>query len=155
LGVSSLVWIALKITNSWVVQEWGNKSTCVGLVVTMLIRVRIPSLVSTMSTHWQKELNVAKGSAYNYFLFHAKASISHNGNKHIANYIMSLRVPMACKKWIPIWLTGCVHTHWGRLVMKGVIILATFKAFWKELRKIRLGILINYKPTACLKIRTW
>jgi hypothetical protein len=92
---------------------------CVGSVVTMLTRVQIPSLLSTISTHWEKELNVAKGSASNYFWPMQKPTSHTNGNKNIANYIMSLHVPMACKKWLPIWLMGCVHTHWRRLAIEG------------------------------------
>jgi hypothetical protein len=51
---------------------------------------------------WLKEVHV---------IVSMKTSISHNGNKNIANYIVSLHMPMECKKWIPIWLMGCVHTH--------------------------------------------
>jgi len=35
--------------------------------MTMLTRVQMPSLVSTMSTCWQEELNVVEGSTCNCF----------------------------------------------------------------------------------------
>jgi hypothetical protein len=47
-------------------QDWGSKFVRVGLVMITSTKVRMPFLVSTMSTHQQKELNVVEGSACNY-----------------------------------------------------------------------------------------
>jgi hypothetical protein len=38
-----LAWVALEATNPWVLQDWGNKSTCVELTMTKLAKVWIPS----------------------------------------------------------------------------------------------------------------
>ncbi len=48
-------------------QDWENKFVCVELAMTMSTEVRMPSLVSTMSIHQQKELNVIKIIKCNYF----------------------------------------------------------------------------------------
>jgi len=57
----------LEAINPWVVQDQGNTSICVGLVMTMLIKVQMPFLVSTMLTRQQEELNVFERSACSYF----------------------------------------------------------------------------------------
>jgi len=45
----SLGWATSEATNLWVMQDWGNKSTHVMLAMTMLPKVWMPYLVSTMS----------------------------------------------------------------------------------------------------------
>jgi hypothetical protein len=45
----------------------GSKSPHVGLAMTTLARVQMSSLVSTMSTCRQNELNMFEGNAYSYF----------------------------------------------------------------------------------------
>jgi len=49
------------------VQDQGNTATCVGLVMTTLIKVQMPSLVSTMLIRQREELNVFERSACSYF----------------------------------------------------------------------------------------
>jgi hypothetical protein len=53
--------------------------------MTMLNKVQISSLVKVMSIRQQKELDVIEE---NTFSSHMEASISHNGNKSVMNYIM-------------------------------------------------------------------
>jgi len=48
------------------VQDQGSKSACVVLAMITLAKVRMPFLVSNMSTHQREELNMVEGSACNY-----------------------------------------------------------------------------------------
>ncbi len=137
-------------------QEWGNKSACVGSLVTMLTtRVQIPSLLSTMSTHWQKELNVAKGSASNYFWPMQKPTSHTMVTKILQITSWVFMRPWCVRNGYPYgWWDVCTHIE-GGLQLKGVIVSATFKVLWKELRNMKLGILINYKPNTHPKAKTW
>jgi len=56
--------------------------------MTTLVKVIMPSLVSTMSIRQWKELNVVEGSACELFSSHVKVIILHNGSKGVTNYIM-------------------------------------------------------------------
>jgi hypothetical protein len=82
--------------------------------MTMSVRVRMPSLVSTMSTHWQKELNVVEKNTCNYSRPKWKLTSCTMAAK--MSWITSW-APMHSwaqyKKWIPIKSMGCGHTHWG------------------------------------------
>jgi len=46
----SLAWATSKVINLSVVQDWGNKSACIGSIMAMSAKVQIPSLVNTMSS---------------------------------------------------------------------------------------------------------
>jgi hypothetical protein len=48
------------MANLKVAQDWESKSIQVGLVITILARVWMPFLVSTMLNSRQKELNVVE-----------------------------------------------------------------------------------------------
>ncbi len=60
--------------------------------MTMPTKIRMPSLVNTMLTYRQKELNVIERNACNVFSSHVEAIISSNGNKGVVNYIMGSNV---------------------------------------------------------------
>jgi hypothetical protein len=49
------------------VQDWGSKSTCIGSVMIVSTRVRMPFLVNIMLICQQKELNMIERSACSYF----------------------------------------------------------------------------------------
>ncbi len=58
---------ALEIANPWVAQDQESKFADVGLAMTKSTRVQMPSMVSTMSTCQQEELNVFKGNTCHCF----------------------------------------------------------------------------------------
>jgi len=117
-----LAWVASKVENPWVAQEWRSKFDRIGSAMTMLAKVQMPSLVSTMSTCQWKELNVVEGNACNYFRPTWKSTFHPMPTKvsQIASWVLVSSLPWAqCKRWIPIKLMGCVHTHQGMHVIEG------------------------------------
>jgi hypothetical protein len=73
------------------------------------------SLVSTMLTRRQEELNVVEGSAYNCSCHAWKPAFHVMVAKvlQIASWVPVHSSPWAQhKRWIFIRLMGCVHTHW-------------------------------------------
>jgi hypothetical protein len=48
------------------VQNRGNRYTLIGSIMTMSIKVKIPSLVRTMSIHRHEGLNVVEGNTCSY-----------------------------------------------------------------------------------------
>jgi hypothetical protein len=85
-----LVWVVSEGANLWIVQDWGNKSTCVGLTMITLVTVRMPFLGNTMSICRRKVLNMVEGNACSCSCQH-----SHNGNKGVTNFIMGSCVLIA------------------------------------------------------------
>jgi hypothetical protein len=82
--------------------------------MTMSTRVQIPSLVNTMSACSRKKLNMVEGNACNYFCPTWKPTFCAMATKvlWIASWVLVRLLPWAqCKRWIPIKLMGCVHTH--------------------------------------------
>jgi len=117
-----LTWTTSKVTNSWVAQYQGSKSARVWLAMTTSTKMRIPSLVSTISTHWPKELNMFKESTCN--CSHPTWKLtSHRMETNVsqtASWVLMHSLLWAQhKKWIPIKSMGCVHTRWGILAIEG------------------------------------
>ncbi len=116
-----MIWAAKKMPNPWIAQDERNKSTRVGLVMTMSARVWISSLMSTVSIRWWKELNVIEKNACS--CFHPMWKLT---SCAIATKVsqIALEVPMHSllwvqhKRWIPTGSMGCVHTHRKILVIK-------------------------------------
>ncbi len=104
-------------------QDWGNRSTHVGsTMTTWSIKVQIPFLVNTMSTHQQKELRVVKGSACSYFLPTWKLTCRIMAAKvsWTSSWVPMHSFPwMQHKKWIHVKLMGCVHTHQRGFAIEG------------------------------------
>jgi hypothetical protein len=75
----------------------------------------MPSLVNTMLTCQQKELNVVEKNTCDCFCPMWKPPFSCNGDKGVTNYIIDsnafVGMSAKCKRWIPIRLMGCVHMH--------------------------------------------
>jgi hypothetical protein len=82
----------------------------------------MPFLVSTMSIHRQKELNVVERNACNCSCPTWKLA-SHTMMakvSRIPSWVPVRSLPWAQhKRWIPIGLMGCVHTHWRMLAIEG------------------------------------
>jgi hypothetical protein len=115
-------WATSEVTNLWVMQDQGNKSTHVRLTMTMLPKVWMPYLVSTMSIHQWKELNVVERSACNCFHPMWKSTSCAMATKMlwIASWVLVCLLPWAqCKRWIPMVSIGCVHTYQGMLTIEG------------------------------------
>jgi len=118
----SLVWTTSEAANPWVAQYQESKYAWIGLVMTTLVKVLMPSLVSTMLICQWKELNVVEGSACNcscltwkltFCIMVAKVS-------QIISWVLVRSLPWTqCKKWIPIRSMGCVHTHQGMFAIEG------------------------------------
>jgi hypothetical protein len=107
------------------------------IALTTLIRVQISFFVSTMSIHRSKELNVAKGSACS--CFHPMwKSTSHTmvaKKSWTSSWILVDSLPwVQCKKWIPVRLMGCMHTHQGRLAIERC---NSPSGVWNNVRKTR------------------
>jgi hypothetical protein len=82
----------------------------------MSTRVRIPSLVNTMSTCWWEKLNMVEGSSCSYSCPTWKPTFFLMATKmlQIASWVLVCLLRwVQCKRWIPIKLIGCVHTHQG------------------------------------------
>ncbi len=107
-----LVWPTLKAINLWVAQDWGSKCVCIGLVMTMSIKVWIPFLMSTMSTRRQEELNMVEKCNYSRPMWKLTSYVITTKMLWIASWVPMCSLPLAqCKRWISIGLLGCVHTH--------------------------------------------
>jgi hypothetical protein len=110
------------VENSWVVQDWGGKYAQVGSSMTSLARVWMPSLISTMSTSQQEELNVAERSTCYCFCPTWKPPSCTTATKvlQITSWVPMRSLPWTQhKRWIPIGSIGCVDTHWGMLAIEG------------------------------------
>jgi hypothetical protein len=109
-----LAWAASKVVNPWVMQDQGSKLTHIGWAITTLIKVQIPSLVSTMSTCQWKELNVVEGNACSYSCLMWKLTSCAMATRvsWTTSWVPMCLLPwVQRKRWIPIRLMGCVHTH--------------------------------------------
>jgi hypothetical protein len=116
------------------VEKW---STHFGLIMTMSTKVRMSSLVSTMSTHQQEELNVVEGNTCNCSCPTWKQASHTMMEKvsQIASWVPMHSLPWAQhKKWIPIGPMGCVHTHRGMPTIKG---WGRPSCIWRAMQKIR------------------
>jgi hypothetical protein len=106
----ALIWATLETSNPWIVQGRRSKFVQVGLAMTTLVRMRMPSLVSTMSTHRQKELNVVEESACDCSHPTWKPTFDTMVTKvsQIASWLPMCSLPWTqLKRWIPIGLMGC------------------------------------------------
>ncbi len=84
--------------------------------MTLSTKVKMPSLGCTMLTCWQEELNVVEGSVGNCFCPMWKLAFRVMVAKvsWIASWVSVRSLPWTqLKRWIPIELMGCVHTHQG------------------------------------------
>jgi hypothetical protein len=111
----SLTWVTSEATNLWIVQDQGSKFACVGSAMTTSTNVQMSSLVSTLLTHWQEELNMVERNACIYYHPTWKPTSHTMATKvlRITSWVLMCSLPwtLECKKWIPIGLMGCVHTH--------------------------------------------
>ncbi len=117
-----LAWIALKVTNPWVTQNLGRKSAHVGLTMTVLVKVRMSSLMSTMLTRWWEELNVVEGCACSCFCPMRKPTSCIMVAKMlwITSWVPMCSLPwIQRKRWISKGSMGCVHMYWRILAIKG------------------------------------
>ncbi len=108
--------------NPWIVQNWGSKSIHIESTMTILTRVWMTSLVSTMSIHQQKELNVIKGSICNCPCLTWKSASHTMAAKvsQITSWCLICPLPWTqCKRRIPIRSMGCAHTHWRIPTIEG------------------------------------
>jgi hypothetical protein len=150
-----LAWVASEATNPWVAQDWGSKSIRVGLVMTMLAKVQMPSLISTMSIHRREELNVVERNACNCCCptwkptFHAMVAKM----LWIASWVPMCSLPWTqCKRWIPIGSMGCVHTNQGLFTIEG---WGNISRIWNVLQKSKednqkarkIGRTVSQTPT--------
>jgi hypothetical protein len=81
----------------------------------------MPSLISIMSTRWWDKLNVVEGSACNCSHLTWKPTSCAMATKvsQITSWVPVCSLTwVQRKKWIPIRLMGCVHTHWKMLAIK-------------------------------------
>jgi len=86
------------------------------------IRLQMPSLVKTMSTRQHEELNVFEGNTCTCFHPTWKSTSHTMAIKvlQITSWILVCLLPWAQhKRWIPIGLMGCVHTHQRIPAIKG------------------------------------
>ncbi len=140
-------------------QDRGSKSTRIGLTMTMLVKVRMPSLVNKMSTHRWKELNVVKGSTSNCSRPTWKPAFCSMAPKmlQITSWVPMRSLPWAqCKRWIPIGLMGCVHTHRGMPTIEGWGSPSCVQSVVQKTRENnqkakKIGRIINQAPTLGLE----
>jgi hypothetical protein len=134
--------------------------------MTMWVKVRMSFLVSTISICQRKELNVVEGSACNCFRPIWKPT-SHTMVAKvlwIVSWVPMHSLPWAQpKRWIPIRLMGCVHTHWGMHAIEG---WGSPSHIWSVVQKtrennrkaVKIDRIINQSPTFGRehdKIRAW
>jgi hypothetical protein len=97
------------------VQDRYTKSACVGLAMITLAKVRMPSWVSTMLTHQQKELNVVEKNTCNCFRPTWKPTSRAMVAKvlQIVSWVLVRSLPLAqSKRWIPIGSMLAID-RWG------------------------------------------
>jgi hypothetical protein len=90
--------------------------------MTTLAKVRMPFLISTMSTHQWEELNVVKRNTCNYSCPTWRSTSRTMAAKvsRIASWVLVHSLSWAQRKrWIPIGSMGCVHTHQRILTIEG------------------------------------
>jgi len=125
----------------------------------MSAKVRMPSLVNTMSTCRQKELNVVEGNTCNCFHPTWKPAYQAMVAKvsRITSWVLVCSLPWAQhKRWIPIGLMGCVHTNQGMPAIEG---WGNPSYVWSVVQKTKennpkvgkIGWVINQMPTPRLK----
>jgi hypothetical protein len=82
----------------------------------------------------------------------------------IASWVLMHSLPwVQCKRWILIRSMGCVHTHWGRLVIDGCgslnLVWSNVENIGEDSLKVRkIGWAINQAPTLrpeYNKIQAW
>jgi hypothetical protein len=126
--------------------------------MTTWTKVWMPSLVSIMSIHQRKELNMVKRNTYNYSHPTWKPRSLAMATKvlRITSWVPVRSLPWTQRKgWIPIGSMECVHTHIkGCLHLKDGVIQVMYEMLWKNLEKIieRLGRLIELEAK-CLSLR--
>jgi hypothetical protein len=115
----------------------------------------MPYLISTMSIHRRKELNVVERNACNCCCptwkptFHAMAAKM----LQITSWVPMCSLPWTqCKRWIPIGSMGCVHTHQGLFTIEG---WGNISRIWNVVQKIgednqkakKIGRVVSQMPT--------
>jgi hypothetical protein len=94
---------------------------CLIALITILW-VQISSFMSTMSIHQWKEFNVVKGSACSCFhptwMSTSRAMVAKVW--WTSSWVLVHSLPrVQRKRWIPLRLMGCMHTHQGRPAIEG------------------------------------
>jgi hypothetical protein len=92
------------------------------ITLTTLVKMQISSFMSTMFIHQWEELNVVKGSAYNCFnpMWKPTSCAMAIEVWWTSSWVLVHSLPwVQCKRWIPLKLMGCMHTHQGRHTIKG------------------------------------
>jgi len=126
----------------------------------------MPSLVSTMLTCQWEELNVFKGGTCNcsHLTWKSTSCTMVAKVSQITSWVLVHSLSWTQhKRWIPIRLMGCVHTHWGMPAIEGWsnsnriqnVGEKNGKNNWKVGKTSRT---INQTPTLRLKhdkIRAW
>jgi hypothetical protein len=124
-------------SNLWIVQDQRNKFACVGLIMTTLVKVRIPSLVTIMLTCWREEWSMVEENACSYFhpMWKPTSRVMATKVSQTTSYVFVHSLPWAqFKRWIPIGSMGCGHTHWGRLAIEKC---GNLNYVWSNVEKIR------------------
>jgi hypothetical protein len=117
-------------------QDQRSKLTHVGWAITTLIKVRIPSLVSTMSTCQWKELNVVEGNACSHFYptWKLTSCVMATRVSWTTSWVPMCLLPwVQYKRWIPIRSMGCVRTHRRRSTIEGC---GSLSHVWSVVEKI-------------------
>jgi hypothetical protein len=132
----------------------------------MSTKAQIPSLVSTMLICQWKKLNVVKRSACSW------SCPTWNLTSHtimikvsrIPSWVLMCSLPwVQCKRWIPIWSMGCVHTNQKILRSERC---GSLNHIWNVVEKIRednwkvkkIGQIIRQSPIPRLEhdnIQAW
>jgi hypothetical protein len=141
------------------VQDRGSRFAHIGLVMTMLAKVKIPFVMRTMSIHQQEELSVTERNT---------CSCSHPTWKSTSCVVMAkmlqttLWVPMPLLPWlqhkksIPIRLMGCVYTHRKRHAIEGCTSPSYIQSVVEKIGEYKLKVrkisrIISQTPTPRLK----
>jgi hypothetical protein len=122
----------------------GSKSTHVGSTMTTspmttLVKAWMSFLLNTMLIHWQEELNLVDRNACSSPCIVWKSTFSTMTAKvfWITSWIyVRLLLWMQHKRWIPIGLMGCVHTHQKILAIEGWNISNHVQNIVKKLKKM-------------------
>jgi hypothetical protein len=123
--------------------------------MTTLTKMWMSSMVNTISTHQQEELNVVEGNACDCFCPIWKLTSCTMVAKvlQITSWVPVRSLPWPqCKRWIPVRSMGCVHAHRKVLAIEGwgspnhvqSVVKKTKEDNWKV---VKIGWIINQMPT--------
>jgi hypothetical protein len=118
----SLAWVTLEATNFWITLDQQSKSIHVGSTMTTSAKVWISFLVKTMSTHRWEEWNIVEGNVCNcsHPTWRSTSRAKATKVSRTSSWVPMCSLPwVQHKKWTPITLMGCVHTHWRIPTIEG------------------------------------